>query len=195
MNKIKILLTVLSILITVTPIATQVLIHRDNLLGLVIPATINDLLNASVDGIDTADDVELAGISFPLPALSDEPVFFQNNTVKLMYTFTNPLNNEITVTAMDAEIVCTDHGFLIGNASIEPTTLEPKQTLDIPVTCLLSPQALEHIKTSHQGQDSIKAEFKNFSVELSGVTIHMDHRKLGYIQAPMLPIALNHLLR
>ena len=182
MNKLKIFLTVLSVLITVIPIGTQVFIHRDNLVGLVIPSTFNDLLNTSVDDISTADSVDIAGFSFQLPVLLNAEFFFHDSTVKMLYTFTNPLDAEITLTSMDAEIICVADNFILGSISIEPTHFDPNQTLEIPVTCVLSRQALEHIAIEHQGQDSIKTEFKNFSVELIGVKIHIDTRKLGDLQ-------------
>jgi hypothetical protein len=193
MNKIKFFLTIISILISVTPIATQAFVYRENLVGLVVPPEFDDLMNAAGGDLSDADAVNIAGVSFQLPVLSNAHIFPQNNTIELVYTFTNPLDGKITLTAMDAEVVCVDHHFVLGAVSIEPTPLEPRQTLDISVTCVLSVQALEHIATHHKGQDSIKAEFNNFSVELIGVKIHMDHRKLGEIpikQLTLTPIAL-----
>jgi hypothetical protein len=195
MSKIKIFLTLLSVLIIVTPITTQIFLHRDNISGLIIPPAIDDLLNAGVDDINNADAVDIVGISFQLPVLSEAHIFSQNNTAKLIYTFTNPLNNEITITAMNADVVCVEHDFVLGTVSIEPITLGPKQTLDISVNCVLNPQTLEHIETKHQGQNSLSAEFKNFTVDLIGVKIQTDTRKLGPIQIPLLPLAPNQLFR
>jgi hypothetical protein len=200
MNKIKFFLTILSILISVTPIVTQVFIHRDNIVGLVIPPEFDSLINAATDDLSNADAVNIAGVSFQLPVLSDVHISHQNNTIEMVYTFSNPIDSKITLTAMDAEVVCVDHNFVLGTVSIEPTPFEPKQTLNIPVTCILSAQALEHIATNHKEQNSIKAEFKNFSVELIGVKIHMDHRKLGDIPIKQLPTAAiaalnNHIFR
>ncbi|MCL1970136.1 MAG: hypothetical protein FWF66_01545 [Candidatus Bathyarchaeota archaeon] len=193
MNKLKLFLIVLSILIAVTPISVQVIIHRDNPVGLILPPTIADLLNGGTEDITNADAFNFAGSSIPLPMLIGNPVLFQNNTVKLTYTFTNPLEGRITITSMDAELVCIDHRFPLGNVFIEPATLEPNQTLELNVTCTLSTQAIEHIRTQHQGQDSINTEFENYSVELTDIKIIMDHRKLGPIQIPQLITTLNKL--
>ncbi|MCL2643679.1 MAG: hypothetical protein FWD52_09300 [Candidatus Bathyarchaeota archaeon] len=193
MNKVKLFLTVLSILIAVMPITVQVIRHRDNPVGLILPPTIDDLLNGGVGDLSDADIVSYAGMTFPLPSLSGAPMLSQDNTVKLVYTFTNPLEGTITIVSMDAEIVCKEHNFTIGTVFVEPTTFEPHQTLDLNLTCILTPQATEHIKTHHQGQDILNTEFKNFSVELRDIKIEMDHRKLGPIQIPQLTLLLQTL--
>lgn len=182
MSKLKLFLTIISILIAVTPITVQIIIHRDNIVGLVLPPSIAGLLKGGTDDLSTADAVDFAGMSFPLPYLAENPVFSKENTIELIYTFTNPLDGRITITSMDAEIVCIDHNFVLGDVYIEPATLEPHQTVNLNVTCTLSKQAIDHIATHHKGQDSINTEFKNFSVELTDIKITMDHRKLGSIQ-------------
>ncbi|MDR2700328.1 MAG: hypothetical protein LBC12_05940 [Nitrososphaerota archaeon] len=184
MSKVKLFLTMISILIVVIPITVQVIIYRDNPVDLILPPTFAALLNGGTDDLSTVDVVDFAGMSFSLPFLSEEPVFFQNNTIKLIYTFTNPLDGKITITTMDAKMVCTDHKFKLGDTFIEPATLEPKQTINFNVYCILSTTAIEHIATHHQGQDSINTEFENFSVDLTDIKIIMPHRKLGSIQIP-----------
>ncbi|MDR2707879.1 MAG: hypothetical protein LBB87_03955 [Nitrososphaerota archaeon] len=193
MNKLKLFLTVLSILIAVTPITVQIIIHRDNIVGLILPPTIADILTSNTDDLTNADSFDFGGSSIPLPMLVGTPILYPNNTVHLTYTFTNPLDGRITITSMDAKIVCTEHRFILGDVYIEPATLEPNQTLELNVTCILSPKAIEHISTQHQGQDSINAEFENFSVGLTDITITMDHRKLGPIQIPQTTLILNNL--
>ncbi|MCL2134288.1 MAG: hypothetical protein FWH37_01875 [Candidatus Bathyarchaeota archaeon] len=193
MNKLKLFLTIISVLIAVTPITTQIIIHRDNIVGLILPPTISDILAGGTDDLSTADSVNFAGMNFSLPVIVGDPVLFQNNTVKLTYIFTNPLDGKITVTSMNAELVCTDHSFTLSkDIFVDPITLEPKQTVNLNVTCVLSAKAIEHIKTQHQGENSINTEFKNFSVELTDIKITMPHRKLGSIQIPLTILYINH---
>jgi len=185
MSKVKLFLTILSIFIAVTPITVQAILYRDNIVGLILPPSIADLLTGrNTTDLANADYFDFVGTQIPLPMLTGDPVLFPDNTVKLTYNFTNPLDGKITITTMEAEIVCTEHHFTLGDVFIEPATLEPKQTIDLNVTCRLSPKAIEHIKLYHQGQDHIKAEFENFTVELIDIKITMEHRKLGSIQLP-----------
>jgi hypothetical protein len=189
MSKIKLFLTILSVIIAVTPLTVQVIIYRDNIVDLVIPPTVADLFEGGASNLYDADFFELAGgMSVALPYLSEDPVLMPDNTIKLTYTFTNPLDGKITITSIDAEIICIDHGFTLGKVFIEPVTLESNQTLNIDVTCNLTTNAIEHITTNHKEQDSINTEFKNFKVELVDITITMDHRKLGNIQIPNQPL-------
>ena len=124
MKKVKIILTLLTIIITVAPIAVQLLAYQDNLLGLVIPPELTDLMNG---GGSNSGIGQVANTPFEPPQLSGEPQFFpENNTVKFTYNFTNPLNTQITVKTLEAEVVCHEHGFTIGIVAIDPTTLQPR---------------------------------------------------------------------
>ncbi|MCL2691616.1 MAG: hypothetical protein FWE56_05095 [Candidatus Bathyarchaeota archaeon] len=194
MNKVKLFLTVIALLIAVVPITTQVIRYRDNPVDLILPPSISEILQGGTDDLVNADAVDFAGMSFPLPILTDNPVLSKDNTVELTYNFTNPLDGEITINSMNAELICTEHKFKLGDVFIEPATVESGQTIDLNVTCILTPQAIEHIKTQHKGQTSIKTEFKNFSVDLIDIKITMPHRKLGTIQIPLTSLTLNPLL-
>jgi len=174
----------ITILIAVTPISLQVIIHRDNIVSLILPPTIEELLFGSTGDIANADVINFAGMSFSLPYLSETPTLSHDNTIKLSYTFTNPLDGKITIISMDAEIICTDHNFTLGHVSIEPITFEAYQTLELNVTCTLTAQAIKHIETQHKNQNNINTEFKNYSIDLTDIKIIMDHRKLGDIYIP-----------
>ena len=50
MKKVKIFLTLLTIAIVVAPIAIEVLLYHDNLLGLIIPSEITDIVNGNDGG-------------------------------------------------------------------------------------------------------------------------------------------------
>jgi len=188
MKKVKILLTILTILIAVVPITAEILIYKDNLAGLVIPPEISNLINGGniADNIGTVTG-DISNTPFEPPMLSGEPQYFpENNTVKFTYNFTNPLQTEITITTLQAEVVCHDHGFALGSVGIDPSTLAPGQTIDITAFGVLSNEALEHIATQHAGQSSINADFKNLDVEMGGVTIQMDLQQyVGSIPIPM----------
>ncbi len=188
MKKVKILLSILSVIIIVAPIAAEVLIYQNNLIGLVIPPEITNLLNGdNISGNIGTVTGDIASTPFEPPMLVGEPQYFpENHTVKFTYNFTNPLSTEIKVTTLQAEVVCHEHGFSLGNVSIDPATLEPGQTIDITAFGVLSDAALKHIATQHAGQSSINADFKNLDVEMAGVTIQMDLQQyVGNIPIPV----------
>lgn len=183
MKKVKIILTLLTILITVVPIAVELLLYQDNLLGLIIPPQINSLMNS---GTINTDIGQVSNTPFQPPQLSGEPQFFpENNTVKFTYNFTNPLSTPITITTLEAQVVCHDHGFPLGAVAIDPTTLQAGQTVDITAFGVLSNEALQHITEQHYGQSAIHADFKNLNVDMAGVTIQMDQQQdIGNIPIP-----------
>jgi hypothetical protein len=188
MKKVKILLTILTILIAVVPLTVEVLIYRDNLTGLVIPPEISNLLNGSnIAGNVGTVSSDISNTPFEPPMLSGEPQYFpENNTVKFTYNFTNPLETEITIKTLQAQIVCHDHGFVLGEVGIDPSTLEPGKTINITAFGVLSDEALEHIATQHAGETSINVDFQNLDVEMAGVTIQMDLQQyVGNIPIPI----------
>ncbi|MDR2203212.1 MAG: hypothetical protein LBE76_02715 [Nitrososphaerota archaeon] len=182
MSKIKLFLTILSILIAVMPISIQAIRYHDNLVGLVMPPSIEQLFSGGIEDLEAVDAIDFAGMSLQLPILQGEPILFQNRTVHLIYTFTNPFDTNLTINSMDADVICVDHHFILGTVLIEPVTLAPKQTLNLYVTCIFSTQAIAHIATEHKGQDSITTVFKDYTVELQGIEIHMEQRKIGDIK-------------
>lgn len=194
MSKLKLFLTIITILIAVVPITVQVIRYNDNPINLILPSSISEILQGGIDDLANADEFHFAGKTFPLPMLTGDPILSKDNTVELTYNFTNPLNGEITITSMNAELVCTEHKFKLGDVFIEPATLESNQTIDLDVTCILTSQAIEHIKTQHKGQTSIQTEFENFSVDLLDIKITMPHRKMGTIQIPQALLTLTPLL-
>ncbi len=194
MSKTKFFLTILTILIAVVPMTTYVIIYRENPVDLILPNSLAELFMGSIDDLATVDNIHFAGMYFSFPTLVGDPVLHQNGTLNLIYKFTNPLDGQITINAINAEIVCLDHDYTLGHVFIEPATLEPNQTLEFNVTGVLTPQAIEHITTQHNKQNSINTEFKNFSVDLTGIKITMPHRKLGDIQLPHAIFASNSLL-
>lgn len=183
MKKVKVLLTLLSVIIAVAPITAEILLYQDNLVGLIIPPEITNLLNGGVSTVTG----EIGNTPFEPPMLSGEPQFFpENNTVKFNYNFTNPLNTEISIKTLQAKVVCHDHGFQLGEVSIDPATLKPGQTIDITAFGVLSDEALKHIAAQHAGQSSINADFENLIVEMGGVTIQMDLQQyVGGIPIPL----------
>jgi hypothetical protein len=132
MKKDKILRTLLPLLHGSTDNCGSAYFQND-LVGLVIPPEIANLLK----GDNTNNNIgtvtgDTSNTPFEPPMLSGEPQYFpENNTVKFTYNFTNPLNTEINITTLQAEVVCHDHGFPLGNVGIDPATLEPGQTIDI----------------------------------------------------------------
>lgn len=190
MNKVKILLTLLTIAITVTPIVVEVLIYRDNLLGLIIPLEITDLINGdgnSSNSIGNNNVVDkLLNSQFEVPELVGDPQYDpETRTLSATFSFTNPLKTPISIDRVSSGIVSHDDGFFIGNMTIdEPIRLDPGQTADITITSILSDDAIDYLKDKAEDQDSINVDLIDLNVDLAGIQVHLDKQNIGDISIP-----------
>jgi hypothetical protein len=203
MKKLKIFLTLLSVLIIVIPIAFEVVLYRDNLLGLIVPPEMinlvngdsrngdsGNLLNSSDNGSSlisgNGDISRLLSSGFELPQLVGEPQYNPDtNTLSFTFNFTNPLKTSIAVDKLEAGIVSHDGGVFLGNVSLaKPLRLEPGQTIDITALDALSPEAINYYKTNVIGQNSTNLDFVNLNVDVAGITLHVDRQNIGDIPIP-----------
>ena len=189
MNKVKMLLTLLTIAITVTPIVVEVLIYRDNLLGLIIPSEITDLINGernSSNSIGNNAVDRLLNSDFDLPQPVGEPQYDpETRTLSATFSFTNPLQTPISVDKISSGIVSHDDGFVIGNLLIDkPIRLDPGQSADITTTATLSAEAINYLKAKSVDQDSINVDLVDLNVDLAGIQVQLDKQNIGNISIP-----------
>jgi hypothetical protein len=203
MKKLKIFLTLLSVVIIVMPVAFEVLLYRDNLLGLIVPPEMINLVNSDSrngDGgnlpnssdnssslISGNNDISsLLSSGFELPKLVGPPQYNPDtNTLSLIFNFTNPLETSIAFDKLEAGIISHDDGVFLGNVSLaKPLRLEPGQTLDITVLDALSPETINYFKSNVIGQNSINVDFVNLNVDVAGITVQVDRQNIGNIPIP-----------
>jgi hypothetical protein len=178
MNKVKILLTVLSILIIVLPIVTVVYAYQNNLMGLVLPPEIMNMANGGSNSALTSQ--------FQAPQSVGEPQYNpETKTATFTFNFTNPLSTPINVNTLEAGIVSHDDGTFLGNVSIEKALiLAPGQTVDITALGKVSDEAINYFKTLHPGQNYINIDFVNLNVDIAGVKVQVYRQNVGNIPIP-----------
>jgi hypothetical protein len=190
MKKLKIFLALLTIAITVTPIAIEVLLYHDNLLGLIIPPEITNLLNDHNNNgnsnSNNNNDNSLLNSQFDLPQPVGDPQYNpETKTISYTFNFTNPLQTTIAVDKLQAGIVSHNDNFFLGNITIDkPIKLDPGQTTDITALGILSDDALNYFKSKSETQNSINLDFINLNVDLAGIQIQLDKQNVGDIPIP-----------
>ena len=99
MDKVKIALTILSIVIVIGPLAGIAYVYRDNLLGLVVPPQIKSMISG---GDSTGSQSQP---QFQPPQLVGQPQYnAQTGAVSVSFNFTNPLTNKISIDKLSAEV-------------------------------------------------------------------------------------------
>ncbi len=196
MKKLKIFLTLLSVAIIVAPIAFEVVLYRDNLLGLVVPPEVanitnggNNSPNGSNGNSPVSNDTNTSNLvnsGFQLPQQVGEPQYNpENKTLAFTFNYTNPLQTPISVDKLQATIVSHDDGAFLGNVSLDkPLNLQPGQTMNITALDVLSDEAINYFKTNSTNQNSINVDFVNLNVDVGGVTVKVDRQNIGDIPIP-----------
>jgi hypothetical protein len=175
MDKVKIALTVLSIVIIVGPIAGVVVAYRDNLLGLVVPPEVNSLVNGN-----------FTESQFQPPMPVGEPQYNpETRTFTFPFNFTNPLKNEISIDQLSAEVKCKENNVTLGTVSInEPIKISPGETAIINATGVWTQEAINQLKAQYSGSSDINVAFENVNVVVGGIKVHLDELDAGSIPLP-----------
>jgi hypothetical protein len=181
MDKVKIALTVLSILIVIGPLAGAAFVYRDNLLGLVVPPQVKSLVSGG-DSTGSQSQPE-----FQPPQLVGHPQYnAQTGAFTVSFNFTNPLTNEVSIDKLSAEVQSEEGGVSLGNISLnQPIQITPGETSTINVSGILSQAAISQFEAQNPGVNGINISLANLNVDVAGVTVHMDQvNNVGQLQLP-----------
>jgi hypothetical protein len=171
-DKVKLLLTAVSIAISVLPIAGVLLAYSGNLLGLVIPPEINMIVNDEDGGIISESALEEAIENFKVVESHYDA---EARTVSLTFEVTNPLKFNVSVNSMIAEVRCAEHDFPLGYAVINnPVEIDAGETASVTVDGGWTQEAVNHVMTAHEGEKTIDIELTGISVDISGLSIQTD---------------------
>ena len=188
MKKLKIILLFLTIAITITPIVIEVLLYRDNLLDLIIPPEIANIVNSKSNNSNekSINGNNLLNPEFELPKPVGDPQYNpETKTISYTFNFTNPLQTPLEIDELQAGLVSHNDGFFLGNITInKPLKLDPGQTVDITALGILSDDAINYLKSQSATQNSINLDFVNLNVDLSGIQLQLDKQNIGNIPIP-----------
>jgi hypothetical protein len=175
LDKIRLILTVITIAINVVPVAGILLVYQDNLLGLVVPSGINKIANG---GFITEKPLEP-------PTFVGSQYNVTSKTVTLTFQFTNPFNFDVTINSMSAGIQCAEHNFPLGNATLNsPVNIRANETATMTVLGTWTQDALNHFQKAHAGEQSIDVELVGLTINVNGIDVQTSE----HIKIPNVPI-------
>jgi hypothetical protein len=168
MNKTKVALTLLTIVITIGPLLGVVYVYRDNLIGMVLPPS-----TPGMSGI-TNSDLNMSALENlnPIQPMG-EPTYNQvTGALDYPFNFTNPLPNNVSIDALSADIFASD-GTKLGTVAINnPINVAPGESAIVDIIGNMNPQLIQQYQDQlAQGNISIK----NLNVTVGGITLHIDN--------------------
>jgi hypothetical protein len=162
MNKVKLALTVVTILITVGPLLGVVYVYRDNLMGIVMPPELTNMLTP---------DQESGQMNMQVFAPTDNPTYDETTGhFDYPFNFTNPTSTAFSVDALSADIYA-QNGEKLGTISLaQSVSIGPGETVPVDITGTLNPNLVNQYQSSGFNDISIQ----NLDVTVGGVTLHID---------------------
>ena len=124
MDKIRLLLTVITIAIVVIPIVGMLLAYQDNLLGLFVPPEITEMADDLLGG--DGDN----GSGLEPPTMVGEPQYDEaSRTFSVTFEYKNSFPVDITIKSLSGNIECDKHRFPLGNTSLsKPVSIDAGET-------------------------------------------------------------------
>jgi hypothetical protein len=173
MQKIRLLLTLITLATIVGPIAGILLVYQNNLLGLVIPPEVNKIMNGTF----------VTGNPLEPPVFVDSQYNVTSQTVALTFRFTNPFNFDLTINSMSADIQCDAHNFPLGHATLNnPVNIRASETATITVLGTWTQDAINHFQTAHAGAQSIDVELVGLTINVNGINVQTnEHIKISNV--------------
>jgi hypothetical protein len=157
-------LILITIVTALGPVAGILVIHRNNLLELVVPPNVTEILSGAflTDG-------------FEPPGFVGSSYNAASRTVTLTFNFTNPFDFDMTINSMTANIECAADGFLLGDAALQvKVSLPAGETAPITVAGTWTAAAIDHFQTVHPSAESVDVNLVGLVVDLAGIIVQVN---------------------
>lgn len=166
MDRVRLLLSLVTIAIIVGPIAGILLTYQNNLLSLFIPAEVYKIVSGDVTEIPLEQ-----------PSFVGSQYNATSQTVALTFNFTNPFKFNLTITSISANIVCDADNFPLGNATLRnPVSIRAGETATITIFGAWTQAAINHFQTAHAGAETIDIDLVDFTISLKGISAQTNQR-------------------
>jgi hypothetical protein len=168
MDKVRLVLTLVTILIVVVPLVGMVLAYQDNLVGLFVPPEMTELGEDLMGGEDE--------LGMEPPTMVGEPQYnLESKTFSVTFQYKNSFPMDITVKSLTGNIECEAHGFHIGNASLsDPVSIAAGETGTLTVLGSWTEEAKLHCQAEHPNEEMIDVILVDLAVDFSGIQIQLD---------------------
>ena len=167
LDKIRLILTVITIAISVVPVAAILLVYQNNLLGLIIPPELNEIADNLMSS-GGANGLELKPVG---PPQYDEA----SRTVTLTFQFKNTFPVDLSINSMSGNVECAAHSFPLGTVTLDkPVSIGVGETKTIIVLGTWTEEAIGHLQTAHTGEETIDANLVGLTVDVKGIQFQMN---------------------
>jgi hypothetical protein len=171
MDKIKLILTLITIVITVVPIVGVLLSNQGNLEGLFIPPEINEIAD-KFSGAEGSDGPQVEKVGPPEYDAA-------SRTIRQTLEFKNTFPLDITLKSMSSDVQCVEHGVDLGASRIEePVNIPMGETRTVTLLITWTEDAVSHFRTEHHSEENVEVVLVNVGVDISGIQLKLDQNQM-----------------
>ena len=175
MQTVGIILLLISIGTIVGPVGAVVVMYRDNLVQLVVPPEINDIINGNSTLTNVASDNSSSSSgsgAFLTPVFVGAQIDNVSRTFTVTVKFTNTFNLNLTLNGLSADVVCSQHNYQLGTIGINRVIeVLSGETTQITVSGSWTQDAENHFTTEHAGATAIDVNLVNLTINVNGITV------------------------
>ncbi len=166
-DRVRLLLTIVTIIIIAVPILGIAIVYRNNPKELFIPPELDELATTLLSGNGSANQ------GLPTPTITG-PIEYDPATRSATFTFeyTNSFPIGVTLNSLSTDINCAAHGAFLGTASLrDPVWIGSGETKKLTVVAVWTDGAIAHFQSQHQGETTIAIDLTNIAVNAGGFMI------------------------
>jgi hypothetical protein len=171
-NALGALLVILNIVTILGPIGAVALVYQGNLQEVVIPPQVQEMIDSGASRVSLNGAALFNGEALQLPQFVGASVDSAARSVDIVLSFNNSLNVDLEMESISANVVCSEHGFDVGEANLaQPVTLGANRVSEMTTICHWTLEAENHFASAHSGESGVDLDATGITVEVNGITI------------------------
>ncbi len=170
-NKVKVLLSLITIALTVGPLLGVVYVYRDNLVGIIMPPETAGQFSITNSDIANLNFTALEEMN-PIEPLCDPTLNMTTGNFIYDLNLTNPLPQEISIDNISVDVKTADGQFLGTIGMPQGLHLESGESGVIDISGNLNPELLESYKA--QAGSNAQIALDNITLTVGGISFHLD---------------------
>jgi len=174
---VSVLLFFVNVLIIIVPIAIVVIPRMNNPIELLAPPELMDMAKNIMPpgGLMEALKVDFVNYTYDAAA----------HTSVLTLALTNNLRFGLRLERLEADVRCSEHGYPLGSVGLaEPKRLNAGEKTLVQIIFRWNPEAEQHIRSMHAGEEAVDVDLVNVVVEIGGLIIEPSERMTITIPLP-----------
>jgi len=162
MQILGLILILINIGAVAAPVTAVAVIYQNNLVELIVPSEAQKIVS---NVIASRSNLELPQYE----SYTYDPV---SRTVTVKFRFTNPLNMDLSVNSVEADVKCSTHYFDLGHAALSnPVEIDAKATVSMAVVFVWTQDAEAHFLSGHVGETNVEIKLVHLVLDVSGIAV------------------------